>query len=133
MIGVRVVLAGVAVAVLAGCGGSSEPKEAAPEPVATVSLQTSCDRLFLQGDPRLWSRATALVAAQSQGQSVDDAEVQTVRDELAKIAESSAAELRPHVEAMAMTVGNLENADTSGYKTAATEVANVCTPYAAFG
>jgi len=120
-------MAGVTVLLLAGC--SNEPEAAKPTP--TVSVQTSCDRLFTQGDPRLWSRATTLVAEQSNGGSVDSAEVETVHDELAKIAASSRPVLRPHVEAMADTVGDLENADTSAYKTAATEVANQCTPYVA--
>jgi hypothetical protein len=129
----RLVVAGVLTAALAGCGGGSEPEAATPSPTPTVSVQTSCDRLFVQGDPRLWSRATTLVAKQSQGQTVDAAEVETVHDELSKIAGSSAPELRPHIETMAETVGDLENADTSAYKTAATEVANQCTPYVAMG
>jgi hypothetical protein len=129
----RLVVAGVLTAALAGCGGGSEPEAATPSPTPTVSVQTSCDRLFVQGHPRLWFHASDLVAKQSQGQTVDAAEVETVYDELAKIAGSSAPELRPHIETMAETVGDLENADTSAYKTAATEVANQCTAYVALG
>lgn len=119
------VVAGVLVA--SGCGGT----EQAAKPRPTVSIQTTCDRMFTQGDPRLWSRATSLVAAESNGEQVDSAEVDTVRAELAKIAAVSKPVIRPHIAAMVDTVAHLDSADTSTYKTEATEVANQCTPYVA--
>lgn len=121
----------LAALLLTGCSsgdGEAKPK-ASPKP--TVSLQTTCDRLFTQGDPRLWSRATSLVAAQSQGENVDESEVQKVHDDLTTIAGTSESSIRPHIETMADTVAHLDSADTSTYKTAATEVANQCTPYVA--
>jgi len=118
---------------LTACGGGSGEEAAAPTPKpVAVSLQTTCDRLFSQGDPRLWSRATALVAEESQGHLVDRSEIEAVKSELETIAETSRPEVQQHVTAMADTVGDLAHADTSAYKTAATEVANACTPYVAF-
>lgn len=114
---------------LASC--SSTTQESKAPKIAKVSIQTTCDRMFTQGDPRLWSRATVLVAAQSNGESVDQSEVGAVKDDLDKIGASSKPALRPHIATMSKTVAHLDSADTSDYKTAATEVANQCAAYVA--
>lgn len=101
------------------------------EPVAAVSVQTTCDRLFVQGEPRLWSRATTLVVEESNGDEVDEGEVDTVTEQLAKVAAASEDTIRPHVEQMHAAVADLDNLDTGDYKNAATEVANQCAEYVA--
>lgn len=133
-----------ALVMLAGCSGGvegdSQATEAEPSPTPSptptpvVSLQTTCDTLFLQGEPRLWTRATDLVARQSNGGTWDTEEAATVTARLEPIAASSEAEVRPFVEQMAEATGALARsavADVAAYRTAATEVANVCTPYVA--
>lgn len=136
-----------ALVMLAACGGAAETGNQAarvepsptpsptptPSPVA-VSLQTTCDMLFLQGEPRLWTRATDLVAQQSNEGTWDTDEAVTVTARLEPIAASSDAEIKPFVEQMAEATAALARSavgDVATYRTAATEVANICTPYVA--
>lgn len=109
------------VAAVTACGGDDgETAEAA----RTVSVQTTCDLLFVDDEPRLWSQAVDVVAA-TAGHNPAAA----VADQLEQVAASSGADLRPFIEDMAAGVrGDL---DSAAFKTAAREVANTCTPYVA--
>lgn len=117
----KAALLALALVGLAGC--SDESKATEPEPdIAIVSFQTTCDEMFLDGDPRLWSRAVTAVA--------DRAADTELADRLTEVSETSKPALRPHIQQMAESVGE-PTPDTSVFKTAAREVANVCAPYVA--
>src|SRR5213596_2554881 len=62
---------------------------------ATVSVQTTCDLLFIDADPRLWSQAVTLVKKAQAGQAWDSGESGEVARRLTEVAESSREDLRP--------------------------------------
>ena len=105
---------------LAACSGTEAAPPEKPDERVTVSTQTTCDELFLDGKPRLWSQAVAAVAA---GEAAMDLVVR-----LDAVAEASGSELKPHVEAMASTVKG-DASDAAAFKTAAREVTDICAPY----
>jgi hypothetical protein len=128
---------------VAGCGGGgdSEPpeptvegQEAASSQEAVVSVQTTCDMLFLQGKPPLWNRAVDTVATYSNNDlsAVDDAA--PIASELEQVGESAEPKLQPHVAGMAETLRSISEgtvSDFTSFRTAGTEVANICAPYVA--
>lgn len=130
----------IAVAVLviwgaAACSSSDSPQASADKPTAapTVSTQTTCDLLFTDDQPRLWSQAVSLIAEAQNGTGWAAGESEAVADQLNEAAESSGADLRPHIEAMAKAASTEpgQSIDAGAFKTAAREVANVCTQYVA--
>jgi hypothetical protein len=118
LLGTGLVLASLT---LTACGGNDDPPPT-PEP---VSVQTTCDLLFVDDDPRLWSQAVAAMTDRSANIAA--------AEQLHDAAAASEGELKPHIEAMADAAENPAAADVGDFKTAAREVANVCTPYVATG
>jgi hypothetical protein len=129
-------IAALALVAVTGCAGNdiaAEPQpEPTPEPVVLVSVQTSCDELFLAGQPSLWHRAVTIMQRYDT-QDAQDA-MYPVAGELDEVASHTRPGLAPHVEDMAGMLRSLadgETVDLGDFKTSAREVANQCTQYVA--